>query len=234
VHYTSANIIRNKSLEDLTTTLSDCATDPVISTLFLAGCRAWLDHGKTTLNHRAPADHPLQGAIDRAIDKQNTIGWHQLLCGCLSIAWGFCYTKWLSLNPPPKKAMHLDPDTWTTRVIKWATSIVLALWKNRNDQRFTISDKHDTTEERLCLQAETQERHSRCPLDLSHGDILAYFNEPLETLLLRRNHVLRVWIAHVDRIYICHRNEINQRTKRNLITYYFTRRHPLSNQHSLS
>jgi hypothetical protein len=29
----------------------------------------------------------------------------------------------------------------------------------------------------------------------------------------------------VDRIYIRHRNEINQRTKRSLLTYYFTRRH---------
>jgi hypothetical protein len=48
--HTSANILRSKSLEDLTTALSECATDPVISTLLLAGCRAWLDYGKTTLD----------------------------------------------------------------------------------------------------------------------------------------------------------------------------------------
>jgi hypothetical protein len=140
----------------------------------------------------------------------------------------------MAISPSPtKKSACLDPNTWTTRIIKWAMSTVLALWKNWNNQIFTISKEHDTTEERLRLQAETCKRHSCRPPDLSHSNLLAYVNEPLDTLLLCRNHVLRVWIAHVDCIYICHRNEINQRTKHSLITYYFTR-HPLSNQHSLS
>jgi hypothetical protein len=232
--HTSATLIRAKALEDLTAALSACATDPTISDLLLEGCHAWFSHGKTTIDTRAPDDHPFREVLDLAIEEQNSIGWNQILRGRLSLAWGFCYKKWQSLHPPTEKSARLDSGTWTTRIIKWAMSTFLALWKNRNTQLFTTSDQHDTTEERLRLQAETRERHSRRPPDLPHGDLLAYFNEPLDTLLLRRNHVLRVWIAHVDRIYIRHRNEINQRTKRSLLTYYFTRRHSLSNQHSLS
>jgi hypothetical protein len=95
-------------------TLSKSATDPVISTLLLAGCCAWLDHGFTTITACTPADHPFPELLDRAINKQNAIGWHQIFCGCLSLAWGFCYIHEMAISPPPHQEIctpgpqHLD------------------------------------------------------------------------------------------------------------------------------
>ncbi len=235
--HTSSNLIRLKALEQLASSLKSKGTDPAITTIIIAGCRAWLEHGSTTIDLDAPTTHPFREVLNEAIRRQNSIGWNNFLRGRLSFAWGFCFQKWLRhAQPAPQSptTKKLDPDSWTTHVIKWVFDMVLDLWKNRNDHIFNVNDEHDTTEERLRLQAETRERHSRCPQDLPRSDLDAYFSEPLDTLLLRKTHVLRVWIAHVDRIYIRHRNEINQRTKRNLLTYYFTRRKHNSNQHSSS
>jgi hypothetical protein len=78
----------------------------------------------TPANHISYLMHPFPELLDRAINKQNAIGWHQIFRGRLSLAWGFCYMKWQSLHPPTKKSARLDPDTWTTRIIKWAMSTV--------------------------------------------------------------------------------------------------------------
>jgi ribonuclease HI len=240
--HTSSALIRLKALETLTSLLESKGTDPAITNLLTTGCRNWLDTGATTLDLQAPPTHPFPEILNIAISQQNEIGWNHFLRGRLSIAWGFCFMKWQkqpkpsttrTADAPTRPIKHLDPDSWTTHIIKWAFDTVLDLWKNRNEHIFNVSEEHDTTEERIRLQAATREMHSRCPQDLPHSDLHAYFNEPIETLILRRNHVLRVWIAHVDRIYIRHRNEINQRTKRNLLTYYFTRRKHKTNQHSL-
>ena len=60
----------------------------------------------------------------------------------------------------------------------------------------------------------------------SQSDYNAFFGEDLEVFICRSPAVLSAWITQVDRIFIRHRKEINQRTIRGLITFYFSRAPP--------
>jgi len=104
----------------------------------------------------------------------------------------------------------------------------LSLWANRNHKIHQASDITETTACQARIQALVRERHSRSS-SLPRSDLQAYFSEPLSLRLLRPPYVLEAWIVHVDRIFIRHRKEINQRTATNVITNYLTRA-PFPNQ----
>jgi hypothetical protein len=97
------------------------------------------------------------------------------------------------------------------------------LWKNRNLKIHHLSETNAQTARHTRIRTRVTDCWTRKPADLPEGDLNAYFDEPLEDLLQRPPHVLEAWVAHVDRIFIRHRNEVLQRSKSGLITHFFAR-----------
>ena len=219
-----AESIRSHALSSLRDSLSMCGTDPVLQNILLSGLCSWFSTGNDHFSPPIPHDHPFSSQLSQAVTEQNSISWRQLCQGRLSLAWGECYLAWKAHDfhmPPGTK--RLDPTTWTTRFIKWAFATILSLWRNRNHVIHQRSEDNLVTARHLRAQARARECHSRKPADLSRGDLLAYFSEELPLLLLRPPHVLEAWVAHVDRIYIRHRNELLQRTESGRLTHFFAR-----------
>jgi hypothetical protein len=222
--------IRSSAANTLRKLLGDCGTDPILQSILLEGIHTWFASGNDMCFPNVPHDHPFSAQLHQAVVEQNAIGWSQLCRGRLSLAWGECYRAWLNHLHTPPGTKHLDMTTWTTQIARWGFDTVLQLWKNRNTKIHQRTETHLFTARHLLAQAHVRDRHSIRPADLSSGDVNALFSEPLPELLLRPPHVLETWVAHVDRIYIRHRNEVLQRSKRCLITTYFSRASQRSSQ----
>ena len=168
-------------------------------------------------------------AISQAIGEQNAIGWDQILCSHLSCTWGDCYISCHHGDELHHHPCLLDHRVWTTRIICWAFAFLQELLDHCNCQTHTTSTDNPFTAKHLRLQLQVWAHYDRLHtlhLPLSQSDQDAFFRVNLEVFLLHPPAMLSAWITQVDRIFICHRKEINQRTICRLITFYFPRAQP--------
>jgi hypothetical protein len=181
----------------------------------------WLDTGETVLDLDPPTDHPFVDQLREAISEQNHIGWDHVLRGQLSKSWGLSYVSWRAhVGTSTNTAPPITAIQWATKIASWGFSHFLQLWKHRNDKAHEKTTTTHTSLHHVRLQAKVRDYYSRSG-DLPRSDQHAYFHDPIEVFQLQPPHILEVWIAQIDRIFIKHRKEICQRFHSHLITNFF-------------
>jgi len=215
-----AQNIANEQLQELRNILQKYSTDPTLRTLLVQGVYGWIFQNDKTLDVDPPHDHPYYDQLRQAILDQNAVGWDQILRGRLATSWGTCYTSWNAEFATTHTGKQLPAVQWLTKIAVWGHSTVLKLWDHRNEVAFAATNDAHTALHHQRLQEKVRDLYSQSQT-LPRSDQDAYFLQDRDEFQLNPPGILTVWINQVERIFIKHRKEVNQRLKRGLITHYF-------------
>ena len=131
--------IKNNWFSEFKAFLSDERyTPPIVHTLMYDHLHA------VVYPHLGPATIPddCDAVLQRAIDAQIKIGWHQLLYGRISIIWGNIISIHLAHNKVPDKEM--STDRWGKLLIGKIFKLFLDIWECRNAEGHVSNERNES------------------------------------------------------------------------------------------